>query len=216
MVSCPMFILAQKLRNLKQELKNWNKEGFGDVHQMVKEAQANLDLVQAQLSADGSSANLMEVEKTAQIELHKALHFQEEFGREKSRINWHKHGDRNTAIFHKVTKIRNASQLMSILKVGDEILAKQEDIEHHVLQFYESLFATENNCIANELIDSSISSLVSAEDNFMLTNLPSKEEVKQAVFSMDSSGAPGLDGFGGVFYQKFWHIIENDVYNSVV
>lgn len=50
----------------------------------------------------------------------------------------------------------------------------------------------------------------------MLTNLPSKEEVKNAVFSMNGNGAPGPDGFGGNFYQKYWHIIEHNVYNSVL
>lgn len=146
---------------------------------------------------------------------YRALHFQEEYWREKSRINCHKLGDRNTAFFHKVTAIRNASNQMLILKVGDEILDKQKDIEQHVLQFYASLFATENNCIPNELIDASIPSLVSAEDNTMLTNLPSQEEVRNTVFSMNSNGAPGPDGFGGTFYQKYWHIIEHDVYNPV-
>lgn len=30
-VGCPMYILSQKLKNLKCQLKSWNKEVFGDV-----------------------------------------------------------------------------------------------------------------------------------------------------------------------------------------
>lgn len=35
-------------------------------------------------------------------------------------------------------------------------------------------------------------------------------------FPMNGNGAPGPDGFGGNFYQRNWHIIEQDVYNSVL
>ncbi|QHO00044.1 uncharacterized protein DS421_13g403050 [Arachis hypogaea] len=37
------------------------------------------------------------------------------------------------------------------------------------------------------------------------------QEVKEAVFSMGSLKAPGLDGLNGLFYQKYWHIIQEDV-----
>lgn len=213
---CPMFILMQKLKALKQELKSWNKETVGDVHLNVEKAQAALDYIQAQGSELGYTDLLLEEETTAQVKLHKALLDQEEFWKEKARINWHCQGDRNTAFFHKVAKIRNASKRMSILKNGNVILDKAEDIEQHVLQYYKALFATDNSCCPNQLVEDVIPPLVSAEDNVMLTNLPSREEVKNAVFSLNANGAPGPDGFGGVFYQKYWDIISDDVFNSVL
>lgn len=57
--------------------------------------------------------------------------------------------------------------------------------------------------------------MVTAADNIMLTNLPTRDEVKNAVFAMNSNGAPGPDGFGGSFYHKHWDIIGEDVFNSV-
>lgn len=93
------------------------------------------------------------------------------------------------------------------------IIQKPEDIEAHVLEFYTDLFASENNCIDNGIVDQIISPLVTVEDNTMLTNLPSMEEVKNVVFSMNANVAPGPDGFGGFFYQKYWEIIGEDVFN---
>lgn len=127
-MGCPMYILSQKLKNLICQLKSWNKEVFGDVHLMINPAQAEVDLVQDQIAMNGMDDVPMDRDKEAQLQLQKALHFQEVFWKEKSRINWHKFGDRNTAFFHKATKIRNASQRMTMLKVGDQILDNQEDI----------------------------------------------------------------------------------------
>lgn len=47
----------------------------------------------------------------------------------------------------------------------DIILDRQVDIEAHVLEFYTSLFASDNACIDNGLIDDVVSPEVSAEDS---------------------------------------------------
>ncbi|MCI11013.1 RNA-directed DNA polymerase (Reverse transcriptase), partial [Trifolium medium] len=49
------------------------------------------------------------------------------------------------------------------------------------------------------------------EDNHMLCKIPSAQEIKDVVFSMNADGAPGPDGFGGHFYQTYWSIVANDV-----
>lgn len=107
------------------------------------------------------------------------------------------------------------SQKLSLLRDGDVVLESQEDIEQHVLHYYTQLFAMDNNCSPNDLIDTVIPSCVTEDDNRLLTKLPSREEVKNAVFSMNGSGAPGPDGFGGSFYHTYWDIIADDVFNSV-
>lgn len=50
----------------------------------------------------------------------------------------------------------------------------------------------------------------------MLTNPPSMEEVKGVVFAMKGDGAPGPDCFSGCFYQTYWDIVGEDVYNLVM
>jgi Reverse transcriptase (RNA-dependent DNA polymerase) len=37
------------------------------------------------------------------------------------------------------------------------------------------------------------------------------EELKEAVFGSNASGAPGLDGFTFAFYQYFWDIVQTDL-----
>lgn len=201
---CPMFILAQKLKILKKELMTWNKEKFGDVNQKVNEVVKKLEAVQAQIFSSGISDELLEREKSVQVELSKAFHFEEEYWREKSRINWHSHGDRNTAFFHRVTKIKHASNRISVLKNENSVLDKTDEIENHILDFYKNLFSTDNSCMDNGLIEEVIHPLMSEEDNRMLTKIPSWIEIKDVVFVMNAEGAPGPDGFGGFFFQKYW------------
>lgn len=201
--SCLMFILSQKLKIVKLKLKEWNKTCFGDVNLRVSSAEAKVFTIQAELNSRGFLGESMLQEKEAQSELQQALHYQEEFWLEKSRLDWNLHGDSNTEYFHKLTKIRCVTKQISLLKIVDRILFKAEDIEQHVVKFYEDLFASNNSCVDNGMIEGVIPNLVTAEDNNFLTKLPSVEEVKNVVFSMNGNGAPGLDGFGGFFFQHF-------------
>lgn len=201
-VGCPMVILSKKLQALKLKLKVWNKSIFGDVNLNVKSAMQKLDSVQQQIDVHNHSDALFELEKNAQVDLEKALHFQEVFWQEKARLNWHLQGDMNTQFFHKMVKVRNVTKQMSMLKHDGEIISSTSQIENHVVSYFEGIFNTENNCSPNDLIELVIPNIVSQEDNLMLTKLPSVDEIRKAVFAMNSVGAPGSDGFGAFSFFK--------------
>lgn len=90
-----------------------------------------------------------------------------------------------------------------MLQKGDLILDKAVDIENHVVDYYYNLFASNNACVDNNFVAETIPKLVSGDDNFFLTNPPTLEEVKTAIFSMSGNGAPGPDGFRGAFLRNF-------------
>jgi len=102
-----MYILSQKLKILKSKLKFWNKETFGNVHALVKDAEDKLQGIQNNIDVNGHTDTLMEQEKQAQINLQQSLNIEEIFWKEKSKVKWHLEGDRNTSFFHRTTKIKN-------------------------------------------------------------------------------------------------------------
>lgn len=54
----------------------------------------------------------------------------------------------------------------------------------------------------NDMVERTVQNVMTEEDNSMLTKLPSSDEVKNVVFSMNGDGAPGPNGFGGYFYKN--------------
>ncbi|CAL0323863.1 unnamed protein product [Lupinus luteus] len=108
----PMFIFSTKLKRLKMVLKHWNVNVFGNIHQRVKEAWSNVDTIQNCINDHGLVQDMLNQENLAQINLLKALAIEEDYWKEKSRLNWQISGDRNTSFFHKVTKIRQVTKSM--------------------------------------------------------------------------------------------------------
>ncbi|CAI8586622.1 unnamed protein product [Vicia faba] len=73
-VGCPMFVLSEKLRLLKNNLKSWNKNTFGNSHHLVDEEVEKLTYVQGKIQVDGYTEALRSEEKLCMSRLEDALH----------------------------------------------------------------------------------------------------------------------------------------------
>ncbi|XP_019435172.1 PREDICTED: uncharacterized protein LOC109341683 [Lupinus angustifolius] len=214
-VGCPMFIVAEKLKKLKAKLKIWNWTVFGNIHLKVQEALSHVEHIQSCINNEGPSEELLDQDGNAQLNLLKVLSMEDDFWKEKSRINWHMNGDRNTNFFHKIIKIRQVSKSMTVLKDGERIISNQDELATHTLDYFTTLFATPNELNPNLLIQNVIPHMVLHKENTDLISLPSDEEIRSTVFSLNGDGGPGPDGFGGNFYQNYWSIVSKDVSASV-
>jgi hypothetical protein len=57
--------------------------------------------------------------------------------------------------------------------------------------------------------------IIFAEDNFFLCAVPTDVEVIQALSSLDSSKALGLDGFTALFFKKYWFVVKVEVLGCI-
>lgn len=64
---CPMFVLSHKLKILKHVFRVWNKTVFGNVHNNVSAARNALDSIQSDISLNGLTDSLADMELHAQI-----------------------------------------------------------------------------------------------------------------------------------------------------
>ncbi|XP_019432112.1 PREDICTED: uncharacterized protein LOC109339158 [Lupinus angustifolius] len=202
-VGCPMYVLSKKLKGLKAIRKLWNKEVFGNIHLKVKDALSSVELIQQKITIKGQNDILLTQEEQAQKDLMIALHSEEEFWREKSRLNWQIIGDRNISYFHKIAKIRYATKSMCMLRNCETTLLAKQDIKNHVLDYFANLYASENETHPSNIINSVIPHLVFEEDNAMLSTIPLKDEIKATVFVMNGRVPLALMGLEGVSFRNF-------------
>ena len=56
---------------------------------------------------------------------------------------------------------------------------------------------------------------ITKEDNLHLCSIPLELKVVQALSSLGSTKALGLDGFTTLFFKKYWSIVKQDVLNYI-
>ena len=57
--------------------------------------------------------------------------------------------------------------------------------------------------------------MITDADNHRLIKLPTLDEVRITLFSMDFSKTLGPDGFGARFFKTYWSILKGDLFDSV-
>ncbi|KAF7149489.1 hypothetical protein RHSIM_Rhsim02G0067500 [Rhododendron simsii] len=124
-------------------------------------------------------------------------------------------GDQNTTFFHARTAQRRAQNIIHGLE-NDQGIWKEDkgDVENNILSYFSSIFTSSNPQNFEEVLRC-MDRKVTNRMNQILVRYVTTQEVKQAVFQMDSSKAPGLDGFTVSFFQSYWYIVGRDIVEAV-
>jgi len=214
-VGSGMHRLQKKLLRVKDAFRLWNKSVFGDVQRQVKLAADEVARIQALIDEEGLDADLHGQELQAQLTLTKAMNSQDQFWREKSRNQNFIFGDRNTAYFYRMARIKSSAKPITLLMNGNDRITDSNEMEAHVVSYFQNIFCSTNNCIFNGMAAKVVPVLVSDVENTNLIAMPLFDEIKNAVFDLNADSAPGPDGFRAHFYQFFWDIVAVDVVSSV-
>lgn len=92
----------------------------------------------------------------------------------------------------------------------------QEKLKEEVRGFYKRLMGTAAEVLP--MVDRDVINRgprLAAQQIKKLAADCSEEEIKEALFSMNSHKAPGIDGFNVFFFKRCWHIIGKEVVEAI-
>lgn len=91
-----------------------------------------------------------------------------------------------------------------------KVVNTNNTISEEVVNFFRSQFL-EDNMNQDFSMLACIPKLITGEDNTMFMGLPTQEEVRRVVLALNGDSAAGSDGFSGLFFQKCWEIVGDDL-----
>jgi len=204
--------LGKKLLNCQQALVGWSSNRPGSEHLHLKHLYKRL----GQLQKNENPTNLEQIEQV-RGEINKLLEVEDMFWKQRAKRNWYKLGDRNTQYFHAwANQRRRQNHIGSITDLEGNLWTLQQDIGGAFTRYYQNLFTSGGGAAAIEDCISSVQARVPPAMNEMLTEVFTPEEVNQALAQMHPLKSPGPDGFGGCFFQNHWHVVGEEVRQTVL
>ncbi|GKC32324.1 RNA-directed DNA polymerase, eukaryota, reverse transcriptase zinc-binding domain protein [Tanacetum coccineum] len=184
-----MFVLAKRLKNKKRHLRDLNKKNE-NVYEKVKVLRAELKKVQEELDKDPHNSRLREDEMLINCAYRNAAMDEEKVLKQKTKVEWLKEGDQNSAYFHNLLKGRLNKSRIIFLGTEDEIFSIEEP---------EELFT-------KKIDDQSALHTIREVSN---------DEAKAALFDIDDDKALGPDGFTSKFFKDSWETVGMDLCDVV-
>ncbi|KAH1130158.1 hypothetical protein J1N35_001536 [Gossypium stocksii] len=199
--------LMQKLENVKNSLGIWAAQIQASRKKRKQVLMAKLyDLYEAERD-DNNLAELIDTKIYLNFEIEK----DEKYWEQRARLNWLKFRDKNTAIFHsQATQHKKRNLIRKLTNEDGKEIEVFKEMKEVARSYFQKLFSAGQKGSYERLL-SGIDRCITNEDNKQLTAKYTKEEIQAVVFELGPTKAPGEDGLPGIFYQKYWHIIGEEV-----
>lgn len=175
----------------------------------IKQIQCSLD--QEQSSDHPTTARL----RYLKAELVKAYREEELYWKQRCKEKWTVKGDRNTNYYHASVKANRAKN--RIIKLMDEQGQPQfsEAAKAEVASAYFSKLFQASNTGDSDDFFSDFEPKITPTMNEILSREVTKEDVRNAVFLIKPSSAQDPDGMTGLFFQRYWDTIGDQVTEEV-
>ena len=212
------FKLARSLKLLKGPLRRLNSRYYSGISLRVKEQAAKVSLIQRQLLTNPNSdtAALEHQERARWQMLAKA---EAKFFRQKSQIQWHRFGDRDTTFYHKsVVQRATRNHIHFVKDANDQLIGSAEGIKLHAAEYFEDILGSttlaESPATVEQLRDLTPFRCSEVRGQELQREV-SAEEITNTVFALPLSKCPGPDGYSVEFLRSSWPIIGKDIIAGV-
>ncbi|GKV38004.1 hypothetical protein SLEP1_g45962 [Rubroshorea leprosula] len=174
------FIVKEKLKLMKDFLREWSKSSLQDVDRKIEEAKKEIN----RIDRKGETCSLTDDELMT---------------RSKHYANY----------FHKSITARWRRNEINIISVEGRELKQVDEIKQGIMEYFQKLFTDDG--WSRPTLQGLTFRTISDNDRSMLTQPFTEEEVKEVVWTCDSTKAPGPDGFNFGFLKAQWEVMKEDV-----
>ncbi|GMI92262.1 hypothetical protein like AT1G43760 [Hibiscus trionum] len=199
--------LPTKLVGLGSKLMLWGKTRKKANSSYKRRLQKRLNELSSMDPDDEKLLELTEVKLGLNLEADK----EEIFWEQRARQNWLRHGDKNTSFFHNYASYRKRKTTVKGLHDEEgNWIEGNGNLLNLATTYFTQLFNT-SNPLCDGSIYEKVQPRVSNDMNRRLLAPFTLDEVKEAIKHMAPMKASGLDGFPALFYQKYWHVVGEEV-----
>ncbi|GLT65805.1 hypothetical protein SLA2020_382140 [Shorea laevis] len=201
--------LKEKLKRMKNDLKQWTREVFGHIDKKMEDARNQIK----RLDQKDDDGDLIEAEveerKNCFQELWEWSKARDNLLFQKSRQKWLQEGDANSKYFHGcIVRRRKLNGIEGIWK-NDIWVEEVSEVKQYIKEYFERKFDEEEW----ERPDLDLKNLkqLGEEDNKSLISEFSEEEIREAVWCCNGNKSRGPNGFNFNFIKKMWPILKEDI-----
>ncbi|XP_058758254.1 uncharacterized protein LOC131631478 [Vicia villosa] len=169
------FVLKEKFRLIKDKMKWWNREVFGNIDLKVEEGVRDLNISD---DMDVMDAERLALNRDANNRIWLNLKIKENMLIQKSRLRWLNDGDSNRKLFHKVMKERRRRNHISSIVTNGGIVSTVKEVKEAVKIHFEDKFM--KRCLDRPLLEGLDFKSLSLEDRLSLEAPFLEEEIKEA------------------------------------
>ncbi|KAL2906483.1 hypothetical protein RDABS01_005193 [Bienertia sinuspersici] len=137
--------------------------------------------------------------------------------KQKSKIHWLQAGDTNSKIFFNSLKVRTCKNNINRVQNAHGIWVEDHDsITRTFTDFYTDLLQGSDHSrrpVIKDIVR--MGSTLNDDHRRMLYCNFTDKEIRQAIFSIPSDKAPGLDGYNSWFFKEAWSVVGQDVIRAI-
>ncbi|GKV46286.1 hypothetical protein SLEP1_g53278 [Rubroshorea leprosula] len=204
----------QKLKLLKEDCKGWNRGVFGNVEIQLDKMLKHIERLDKKSEEEELSENEVLLRKECFQEMWDIFRRKEAVWKQKSRNNWVRLGDANTAFFHKCVQTRRAQNAIFGVLGEEGWIEEPELIKAEAVKYFSELFLKEQ--WSRPVMGGIQFRKISTSQKEWLERLFSIEEIEEGLRSCDGSKAPGPDGYNFNFIKFAWNTLKDDFVNFLM
>ncbi|GJX46348.1 RNA-directed DNA polymerase, eukaryota, reverse transcriptase zinc-binding domain protein [Tanacetum coccineum] len=190
---CKMFKVVKKLKNLKKPLNELNWKN-GNLYDNVVKFKHQLKEAQSKVEADPFNLN----NKLEVVELlnkyNKAAENELKLLNQIAKVKWLKKGDRNSAYFLSILKARRHKNRVETICGEDDVRYNGSNVANQFVNHFKNFLGKSIPVKPLSSLGDIVLLKLSEEDVTRIIEKVSGDEIKDALFGIDSTKAAGPDG----------------------